>query len=323
MVENSRNITVVPAGIWGSTVGKIAADAGFKVRLGFRLLDYVDIFSRTRQHPRLPGIIFPDSIEACGFLEGLSNADVLFLAPTSSRMRSLLQDIKPFIAEEITVLCLTKGLEPQSNLRMSQVLEEEISGITQRLVVLSGPNFASELLKGLPAQADLASVNYSLAERISKILQTDYFSCYITNDLVGVEYCGAFKNVVALMAGMCKGLKLGVSAQTCLITNATGEIADLLVCLGGRKETLRRLSGIGDIVTTSSKQSRNYQAGVARARGIDDFTEFVSGTTVEGFSTARSMLELADQHGLTVPIARTVYRILYEGLPVEAIKECI
>lgn len=314
------NVAVLPAGAWGAAFSKVAAEAGHNVKLYFRSSEDLNTFFASHQYPRrLPGIVFPENIKAAGSIgEALAGADILVLATPSGFLRAFYGDIKTAIPPEASILCLTKGLEQGTNLRMSQVLEEADPGISQRLAILSGPNLAHEVARGLPAATVVASGNYSLAERMQSIFSTSHFRVYAQDDILGVELGGAFKNVYAFAAGVCDGLRKGKNARAALINRGLSEMIGLAVAMGAREQTLRGLSGGGDLwLTATSSQSRNHQAGVEIANGIKPEQLITSGKTVEGFYTVRAMVELARQYQIDVPIAQAVYEVLYEGSTIE------
>lgn len=290
-------MAVLPAGAWGAAFSRVAAEAGHDVRLYFRN----------------KGGRFPPEFE-----QALAGADVVVLAPPSRYLRGLYREIKLFIPAGASILCLTKGLEQETNLRMSQVLEQEEVGINQRLAVLSGPNLAQEVAQGLPAAAVVASSNYSLAEKMQEIFSTRVFRIYAQDDLPGVEYGGALKNIIAIAAGVSDGLEYGENARAALINRGLSEMIRLAVKLGGREQTIRGLSGEGDLwLTCTSSRSRNHQARVELARGITPKELLASGQTYEGIFAVKAAVELAKQHGVDMPIAQAVYEVLCLGSTVQ------
>lgn len=318
------NVAVLPAGAWGAAFSRVVAESGHNVTLFFRSETDGRTFANCHQYPRrLWGVIFPEDIQVANSAEqALAGADRVVLAPPSRFLRAFYREIKPFVPHEVPVLCLTKGLEQGTNLRMSQVLEEEDPGISQRLAILSGPNLACDVAGGKPAFTVVASTDLSLAVRMQRNFSTDSFRIYTTDDVVGVELGGAFKNVMALAAGAGDGLNMGASIRSALIGRGINEMISLAVVLGARKETLNGLSGAGDLVLTcTSPDSRNYQAGFKIARGANIEELMNAGWTVEGFRTVIVMVALAEANGIDVPIARAVYDVLYRGFTIEDVKK--
>lgn len=321
------NLAVLPAGAWGAAFSRVAAEAGHDVSLYFRSEADGLTFANHHLYPKkLRGIIFPEEIKVAECVEqALIGADCVVLAPPSRFLRDFYRTIKTYIPGGASILCLTKGLEQETNLRMSQVLEEEEPGISQRLAILSGPNLAHEIARGLPAAAVVASSNFSLAERMQNFFNTRRFRIYTQDDVLGVELGGACKNVIAIAAGVNDGLEMGENARAALINRGLSEIIRLAVCMGAREQTLRGLSGEGDLwLTCASSQSRNHQAGVEIAKGADPAELANYGRTVEGFYAVTAMISLARKYNVPVPIAQAVYEVLHEGVSInEAIRKLV
>lgn len=320
-------VAVLPAGAWGAAFSRVGVEAGHDVRLYFRYEGDREIFDYSHSYPRRlpPEIVFPESIQALGnFEQALTGAGVVVLAPPSKYLRGFYREIRPFIPSEASILCLTKGLEQGTNLRMSQVLEEEDLGISQRLAILSGPNLARDIAVGKLAFTVVASTDISLAKRMQMEFSTESFRIYTTDDVIGLELGGAFKNVMALAAGAGDGSEMGASLRSALIGRALNEMINLALVLGAKEETLRGLSGLGDLVLTcTSPDSRNYVTGFEIAQGANIEELVNSGRTVEGFYAVRAMVALASQYGIDVPIAQMIYRVLYEGLTIEDAKKIL
>lgn len=313
------NVAVLPAGAWGTAFSLVAA-VRHNVSLYFRSEEDFRTFNETHQYPRRhPGIVFPENIKAVDSIEEvLAGANIVVLAYPSKYLRESFREIWPYIPSEATILCLTKGLEQGTNLRMSEVLEEVESGISNRLAILSGPNLAYYVARGLPAGATVSSGDYSLAERMQRDFNTSFFRIYRTRDLLGVELGSAFKNVYAFAVGVSDGLGLGENARGILIPRGLWEATRLAVALGAKAVTLNGLSGMGDmIVTCTSLYSRNHEAGVKFAEGARPDELLNSPKTIEALYTVRAMVALADAHGIEVPIAQAVHDVLYSGLTIK------
>lgn len=323
MERPKHEVAVVPAGAWGAAFSIVAAEAEHNVRLYFRSEEDSRIFHGTHKYPRRhPEVVFPENIKAAGssIEEALSGADIIVLAPPSRFLRDFYRRIKTYIPREASILCLTKGLEQGTNFRMSQVLEEEDPGISNRLAILSGPNLAYDVVRRQLVLTIVASTNLSLAEKMQMAFNTDYFRIYTTDDVKGVEYGAAFKNAMALAAGASDGKERGDSTKAALISRALQEMIRLAKPLGAREETLWGLSGLGDLqLTCTSPKSRNYLTGFEIARGADIEQLMGSERTVEGFYTVKAMVALAEKHGVDVPIAKAVYAVLYEGVTIDEV----
>lgn len=314
------NVAVLPAGSWGVAFSTVVVEGGHNARLFFHSEADYETFISSHMYPRrLPGVIFAENIEATdNFKKALDGVDVLVLAPPSRILRTFYKEIRSFTPYQAPILCLTKGLEQGTNLRMSQVLEEEEPGISQRLAMLSGPNLAPEIARGLPAATVVASSNYSLAERIQSIFSTKNFRIYAQDDILGVELGGAFKNVYAFASGVCDGLERGRNARAALIGRGLVEMRRLAVAMGAQEQTLMGLSGQTDLwLTCTSDESRNHFAGVEFVHGVHPKKLIESGKTIESFYTVRAMVNLAKQYHIEVPIAQAVYEVLYEGSTIE------
>ena len=319
MVSPELTIAVLPAGRWGLAFGKVVADSHYNVNIYLRSKEETDRFNDTHRHPRyFTDVTLPNNVVASSSLEQLvSEAEILVLAIPSAHARSFYREIKPFDNRDADIICLTKGLEEGTNLKMSDVLEEENPGLISRFTVISGPNFASEIIHGLPAFTVAASEELGRARLIQETFTTNTFRIYAQNDLTGIQLGGACKNVIAIAAGASDGLGFGENARAGLITRGLEEIKRLGIALGGQERTFDGLSGQGDLwLTCTSPQSRNHELGFELAKGKTLAQLFESGTVYEGYFTAKAMIELAKEKGVSVPIAEVVYEVLYQNLSI-------
>lgn len=327
MPEKELLVSVLPAGQWGTAFARVVASCGYDTQLFFRNWRDDHLFRRNHQNEHyFPGITLPDNITSTDDLdEAVIRADVLVLAAPSRFLRRFFKQIAPRVGfhESMKIICLTKGLEEGTNLRMSQVLEQELPHIGSRLAVISGPNFASEIVQGKPAATVVASKNASLEEFIQNAFSSPCFRIYRQHDLTGVELGGAFKNVIAIAAGVSDGLDLGENARAGLITRGLEEIKRLGIALGGQERTFDGLSGQGDLwLTCTSQQSRNHEFGVELAGGRSIAELLGDKTVYEGYYSTKAMVELARKRGVAVPIAEVVYAVLYKNLSIrEAIEK--
>lgn len=317
-------VAVIPAGAWGTALALCLEANGISVRLWCRSREAAQEMARRRESPRLPGVPLPSSVCPTSDLEeALHEAQAVVLAPPSGSFRSLLAALLPFLPPAVPVLSGTKGLEPGTGLRMSQVAEEVDPSLARRLGVVSGPNFAGEIARRLPASTVVAARDPEVAFFFQRALSTPWFRIYTQADVVGVELGGALKNVLAIGVGIAEGMGAGHNAQAALITRGLHELSRLGVALGARERTFFGLAGLGDLVLTStSSQSRNRQLGVALGRGESRF-EFLSrtGFTVEGAATAPSARALAEERGLDLPIVREVALVLEGKPPQDALRD--
>ncbi len=315
---------VIPAGAWGTALALCLEANGFSVHLWCRERETAEEMVRTRESRRLPGVFLPSALFPSSCLEEvLEGAQAVVLAPPSTVFRSLLSAVLPLLPPGAFLLSGTKGLEPGTGLRMSQVVEEVSPSLARRLGVVSGPNFAGEIARRLPASTVVAARNPEAALFFQRALSTPWFRVYTQDDVAGVELGGALKNVLAIGVGIAEGMGAGENAQAALITRGLHELARLGVALGARERTFYGLAGLGDLVLTStSSQSRNRQLGVALGRG-EKVEEFLSrtGFTVEGVAAAPSARALAEEKGLDLPIMREVALVLEGKSPVRALQD--
>jgi glycerol-3-phosphate dehydrogenase (NAD(P)+) len=237
------------------------------------------------------------------------------LAVPSAHLRETLQRLREVLFEEASLLSVVKGIEQGTHLRMTEVIEEELQG--RRVAALSGPNLAREIAAGLPAVSVVASQDPELAAEFGALLGSDRFRVYTNPDLVGVELCGALKNVVALASGFVDGLGFGDSAKAGIITRGLAEMTRLGVAAGADPMTFAGLAGVGDLIATCmSPLSRNRRAGELMASGMSwpDAAAQLNGVA-EGVDTVRGALQLAAAAGVEMPIAVQVDAVVHDGRP--------
>jgi glycerol-3-phosphate dehydrogenase (NAD(P)+) len=234
-------------------------------------------------------------------------------------MRAVVQEASPHVSSSADVLSVVKGLEQGSLLRMSEVIADAGGIDPARIAALSGPNLASEIAEGLPASAVVAASDLELANRIADRLGRREFRLYVNSDILGVELCGALKNVVAIAAGAADGLGFGDNGKAGLMTRGLAEMIRLGAAAGANRLTFAGLAGIGDVIATcGSRLSRNHRLGeeLAKGRPWAEIEATLPGTA-EGAYTVEAALALADRHGVEMPIAREVHRALFEGKSVQ------
>ena len=307
-------IAVIGSGSWGTTLAKVAAENGRKVLLWARRPELCDEINRTRRNPSyLPDIDLPPSLEATHDLEHVCRSARLIVTVVPSHgMREIAFALGAFLTGEHLVVHASKGIERDSYKRMSEVLREETC--VRRIGVLSGPNLARELALRQPTGTLVASHYDEVYQRCQRVFGNAYFRVYASSDVIGAEVGGAFKNVVAVAAGVASGLGLGDNSKALLITRGLAEMARLGMAMGGELSTFAGMAGIGDLIATcSSTLSRNHQVGMRLARGetleqIQAHMQMVA----EGVRTTRAVQDFALRHGLELPIVRAVHRLLYE-----------
>lgn len=260
----------------------------------------------------LPDVTFPERLQVTDDLErALDEVDVVVAAVPSHGTREILRHVSPLIPRRITVVSAVKGLEQETLFRMSEVIEEEL-GDRVAVAVLSGPSFAAEVARQLPTAVSVASRDPAVVEQVQADFRAPYFRLYGTSDVVGVEFGGALKNVVAIAAGVVEGLALGDNALAGLITRGLAEITRLACARGAQRETLAGLSGLGDLVLTcTGSLSRNRHVGIelAHGRSLDDVLSGMR-MVAEGVRTTEAALALGARCGVELPIASQVAELL-------------
>ena len=311
------NIAVIGATSWGTTLASLLARGGNAVSLMTRSVAEADTLNAAREnHRHRPGLRFPDTLHATFDPEALATAEVVLLAVPSASMRENLIRSAPAIAHGATLVSATKGLEAPDCLRMSEVIAT--FGVEPgRIVSLSGPNFAGEIARGLPAATVVAGTDATRVQQVQSLLSGGSFRVYTSEDVTGIEFGGALKNVVAIACGLSDGLGYGENAKAALITRGLAEITRLGMAAGANALTFLGLAGIGDLLLScQSNQSRNHALGVALAQemSLEEAIEASAGV-VEGVATARSLPRLAQRYGVSMPICESLHSVLFEDKP--------
>ena len=296
-------ITVVGCGSWGSVFAVLLAERGHQVTLACRDAEQARAIAATGRNPRYLTELELEEVEAASLSEApLTDADLICLAVPSRAYR----EVANGLPEAARILSLTKGLDPTSGDRLSQVVGE------RPIAVLSGPNHAEEIADGLPAAAVIASDDEAFATELQHEIISPRFRVYVNTDLVGVELCAAAKNVIALAAGAVDGLALGDNAKAALIARGLSEMTRLGEACGARAETFAGLAGMGDLVVTCwSRHSRNRRAGELISRGASpEAAKAEIGMVIEGLTTAPVLRDLAHRLGIELPITEGVCAVL-------------
>ncbi|HJW88156.1 MAG TPA: NAD(P)H-dependent glycerol-3-phosphate dehydrogenase [Dehalococcoidia bacterium] len=308
-------IAVIGTTSWGTTLAIRLAQGGARVKLLARTEEEAGELQARRQSPSL-GVPFPSRLGVTPHpKEALEGAEMVIMAVPSQSMRENVRAIKGSLSGSPILLSVSKGLEAETALRMTQVLAEELGpGLRPGLCALSGPNLAREVVQVLPAAAVVASQEERLAEEAKGLLCLSNLYIYTSADLVGVELGGALKNVITLAAGICEGLGYGDNAKAALMARGLEEMMALGVAAGAQERTFYGLAGVGDLmVTCMSPLSRNHQVGLEVARGcrLGEITASLR-EVAEGPPTTRGARLLAEKLGVDAPITRAVYQVLFE-----------
>jgi len=317
-MKGSIKASVVGGGSWGTAFARLLTRADIDTELVCRRAEQADAINTSHHNPDyLRDIELPAGMTASSFdANRLDEADLVVIAIPSKAYRQVVHVITPLINPDAAVLSLTKGLEPGTLKRLSEVLAEELpQPAGSRVLVLSGPNHAEEVALDIPTATTIASTDLELAARVQQMVSTDTFRPYINPDLIGVELCAAAKNVIALAAGMSDGLGFGDNTKASLITRGLAEMSRLGEKLGAQPATFSGLAGMGDLIATcTSRHSRNRMAGELIASGMTAAeAEAEMGMVAEGLTSAASVLELARANAVEMPIAEQVCAVIYEG----------
>jgi glycerol-3-phosphate dehydrogenase (NAD(P)+) len=317
-------IGVIGAGAWGTTLAVLLAAAERPVTLRAHSSDAAERLAHARANERyLPGVRFPPNVRVVTDDRYLSEPHRLYLvAVPSAHVRDTLETLGPLLHPDAPILSVVKGIEDGTHLRMTEVIAEMLPG--RRVAALSGPNLAREIAGGKPAGSVIASTDADLAVELAGVLSSERFRLYTNPDVIGVELCGALKNVMALAAGMVDGLGFGDSAKAGIITRGLAEMTRLGVAAGAHPLTFAGLAGVGDLIATCmSPLSRNRRAGELIASGVPwpEASERLNGVA-EGVATLSGARALAAAHGVEMPIVEQVSAVVFEGRqPLSAVAE--
>ena len=308
-----RTIAILGAGSWGTALAVHLGGLGHDVRLWARDAALAhDMAVRRANAVYLPDVTLPDTVTPEASLESAAHgAELIISAVPSHGVRLVWRAARPFVSRTAMIVSATKGLETETLLRMTQIINQEL-GDARPIAVLSGPSFAAEVARQLPTAVSIASVDPELTTTVQSELRARYFRLYASSDVIGVEIGGALKNIIAIAAGVVEGLGLGHNALAGLVTRGLAEITRLACAVGARRETLSGLTGIGDLVLTcTGSLSRNRHLGIELARGRP-LPEILAGMKMiaEGVRTTEVALALGKRSGVELPIAAQMADVL-------------
>jgi glycerol-3-phosphate dehydrogenase (NAD(P)+) len=315
---SSDRLAIFGAGSWGTALA-IALSSRFQsIHLWARDPGRAAAMNRLRENRRyLPGFLLPSCVRvSCDLKAMLDGAGMVILAVPSHSLRSVITAMRPHLALEATLVSAVKGIEEGTLLRMSEVIAQAAPVTSAaRVAVLSGPTFAKEIAAGEPAAVVVASEDPSIGASVQHAFCTPSLRLYASQDVIGVELGAALKNVIAIAAGICRGLGLGSNTAAALVTRGLAEITRLALMMGASPRTLSGLAGLGDLVlTTTGELSRNRYVGIQLGQG-HTLKEILASMTMiaEGVATCRAARELGLRHGVDLPITNKMYEVLYES----------
>jgi glycerol-3-phosphate dehydrogenase (NAD(P)+) len=324
-------LAVIGAGAWGTALAIVAGRRGdHQVRLWALEKEVSQAVAQTRTNTMfLPGCPLPAAVSVTNdFQQALSGAEIVASVMPSHHCRRTFEHMAQWLQPHMLFLSATKGIENDTLLRMTEVIQEVISrfcGFSPRIAAISGPSFAKEVAQGSPTAVTVASADATLSTRAQKEFSDPSFRIYVNDDLIGVELAGALKNVIAIAAGVCSGLGLGHNSVAALITRGLAEITRLAVACGAKPQTMAGLAGMGDLVLTcTGGLSRNRSVGSSLGQGkqLEEIIAGMHGTVAEGVLTTNAALGLAAKHGVEMPITEQMYAILHDHKsPHDAIRE--
>jgi len=315
-----KKIAIIGGGAWGTALAIALTRSSREHRLSLwaHSADVVEALNARRMNEiYLSGFELSADVEVTGDLKNaLAGADIVLGVMPSAHAREIYRAMHPHVGPLAVFVSATKGLEPGTHARISQIIAEEMGlGPSSRVAVLSGPSFAQEVAAGDPTAIVLASADAKLAAEVQEEFSGPRFRLYTNDDVIGTEIAGAVKNVIAIAAGICTGLELGTNAVAALVTRGLAEMTRLAVALGGRRETLSGLAGVGDLILTATGElSRNRSVGIQLGKGRE-LTEILGSTrrVAEGVGSAAATLELARRSGVEMPITEQVHSVLTVG----------
>ncbi|MCH8003530.1 MAG: NAD(P)-dependent glycerol-3-phosphate dehydrogenase [Nanoarchaeota archaeon] len=311
-----EKISIIGAGSWGTTLSVLVAENGYDVTLWVKEKSNAESIVKHRENKQyLPGIKIPDKVKVeCSIEKAVENADLVVNAIPAQFTREMAKKYSKYINCDI-IVNTAKGIEIDTYKRMSEVLREELPNKIS-IVSLSGPNHAEEVSRKMPTATVIASENINCLKDIKKIFHTDYFRVFTHDDIVGVEVCGALKNIAAVATGVCDGLGYGDNARASIITLGLMEMSTYGKFLGSKRATFYGLAGVGDLVATcTSKHSRNRFVGekISEGKDVDEIIKEMKGMIAEGIQTTKAVYEFSKKNNLYMPLTEQAYEVLYRN----------
>ena len=313
-------VTVLGSGAWGTALAMVLLENGHDVTLWSFLEEECKVLRETGENPMLKGVPLPKELKLTTDMNAAAGCQAVVIATPSFAVRSTAAKLREIVDPGTVLISVSKGIEKDTSLRLSQAIEEEVQGKCP-VVVLCGPSHAEEVGRKIPTALVAAADDIKDAEFVQDLFMNNRLRVYTSNDRVGAEICAALKNVIALCAGCCDGMGYGDNTKAMLMTRGLAEIARLGIALGGKQESFTGLTGVGDlIVTCCSMHSRNRRCGILIGQGkpVEEAVKEI-GAVVEGYYAAANARTLAQKAGVEMPIAQAAYEVLYEGRDVHTV----
>ena len=310
-----KTVTFLGCGSWGGALGKLLSEKGLTVTMWHRNFDVVNHLLDTKTHYLIPELIFPVNVDFTNDISSaIQSSEIIVLALPSQSIRDVITKNKSSFNKNHIIVNVSKGIEIDTLMTVSEVINDVLDGQHKSVVTLSGPSHAEEVISGHPTTLVAASNDVQSAEIIQNLFATEKLRTYLNRDIRGVELGGSMKNVIAIAAGICDGIGYGDNSKAALMTRGMMEITRLGEAMGARVKTFRGLSGYGDlIVTCMSKHSRNRQLGqlIGEGKTLENITSDMS-MIAEGIFTAKSVHQLQLKHNVEMPIHEAIYQVLFQ-----------
>lgn len=314
-----NKVAVIGAGSWGTALAMVLADNGHDVRIWARRKEQIAEINHSHTNSKyLPDITLPSTIKGYDSLDAaVKDVDIILLVVPTKAIRESVRELVKTLTNQVTIIHASKGIEPGSHKRISEIIEEEFqkSDLLHHVVVLSGPSHAEEVSQRQPTTVTVSSKSEQASELAQDLFFNQAFRVYTNPDMIGVEIGGALKNIIALVCGLTEGLGLGDNTKAAIMTRGLAEIARIGMKLGANPMTFAGLSGLGDlIVTCTSVHSRNYRAGrlLGQGKSVEEVLDTM-GMVVEGIRTTKATYELAKQLNVEMPITNSLYQVLFNN----------
>lgn len=327
MGKRKKQVVVLGAGSWGTSLASVLVENGYDVTIWARRKSIVDEINEQHTNQKyLPGIRLSNKLVAESDLErAVVQKDLVVFVVPSQTMRATARKVKEMIDAQSIVVHASKGIERESLKRMSVVLQEELpAALHNRIVALSGPSHAEEVIRKIPTTVVVASASQALSEEVQAYFMNSAFRVYTNPDVIGIEIGGALKNIIAIAAGLAAGLGFGDNAKAALMTRGLAEIARLGKAMGAEPITFVGLAGVGDLIATcTSEHSRNWRAGYLLSQGkkLEQICSEM-GMVIEGITTTQTAFELSQKYGVEMPITEQLFQVLFHGKsPNEAVSD--
>ena len=322
-----ERIFVIGAGSWGTTLAVLLGEKNYKVTLWARRKELAEDINKTRENEQyLKGIKIPETVTATNSIESISGSNIIVIAVPSKFFRETIRLFSSHISSDSIVMHAIKGFEGATGKRISDVLSQETPD-AKKVAVMSGPNHSQEVARKIPTATVIASRNKEVRDYLCKIFSTPYFKPYPHDDVIGVEICGAIKNIVAMAIGVCDGLKLGDNSKGSIVTLGLTEMSAIAKASGAKMTTCYGLAGIGDLVATCySRHSRNRFVGemLAKGKSIDEIKKEMHGMVAEGLDNAKIAYDICTRNKINAPLIHHSYKVLHEGMDIkEAVSQLL